>query len=61
MKPDVSHRSQDLRVQCRQRKLSPAGCREELGERLKERMLETQDLYASASLLQCRVDTGPPD
>eukprot|EP00892_Ulva_mutabilis_P003027 jgi/Ulvmu1/12725/UM095_0029.1 len=33
----------DLRVQCRQRKLSPAGSRDELGERLKECMLETQD------------------
>lgn len=33
----------DLRVQCRQRKLSPAGSRDELAERLKERMLETQD------------------
>jgi len=47
--------SQDLRVQCRQRKLSPAGNRDELAERLKELMLATQDLYASSSMFRyCR-------
>jgi hypothetical protein len=41
---------QDLRTQCRQRKLSPAGGREQLAERLKEDMLSKNDLYGSVSL-----------
>jgi hypothetical protein len=41
--------AQDLRIQCRQRGLSPAGGKEELTERLKEHMMKTQDLCASRS------------
>lgn len=38
----------DLRTQCRQRKLSPAGGREQLADRLKEDMLSTQDFTLRA-------------
>ena len=34
----------DLRVQCRARGVTPAGSREALVERLRDNMLETQDL-----------------
>ncbi len=34
----------DLRIQCRARGVSPAGSREALMERIKEHMIETQDL-----------------
>lgn len=34
----------DLRIQCRARGLSPAGGKEQLHDRLKERMLATGDL-----------------
>lgn len=34
----------DLRIQCRARGVSPAGSRESLIERIKEHMIETQDL-----------------
>lgn len=44
--PDECARVQDLRIQCRQRGLTPAGGREDLAERLKEHMLRTQDLCA---------------
>ena len=42
---------QDLRVQCRQRKLTPAGSKEELMERLKEHMQSSGDLCAPIALL----------
>ena len=38
---------QDLRIQCRQRGLSPAGSKEDLAERLKDHMRQTKDLCAS--------------
>ena len=36
----------DLRTNCRARNINPGGSRESLCQRLKENMLDTQDLYA---------------